>query len=123
MSVVRTHALPWIAVAAFGAMAAFRHELGAEPKEKVVAVTSQRFRYAPDHIVLKKGEPVVLELTSRDVLMGFNLAAFHLRADVMPGTIARVRFTPDKTGLFDFFCDIFCGTDHESMIGTIEVVE
>jgi len=30
---------------------------------------------------------------------------------------------PDKTGTFTFVCDIFCGTGHEEMDGTIEVTD
>ena len=95
----------------------------AAPAERVVAITSQRFDYSPTRIVLKKGEPVVLELTSRDVLMGLNLPAFHVRADMLPGTITRIRFVPNQVGIFEFVCDVFCGSGHELMAGTIEVVD
>ena len=33
----------------------------------------------------------------------------------------RVRFVPDRTGEFTFNCDIFCGTGHEEMAGTLTV--
>jgi cytochrome c oxidase subunit 2 len=122
MTSVRARDLVFIAVVAVvGAVSGWR-ALPAQPAEKVVAITAQRFRYAPDRIVLKRGEPVVLELTSADVLMGFNLAAFGLRADMIPGVVTRVRFVPDKTGVFEFFCDVFCGSGHELMAGSIEVV-
>jgi cytochrome c oxidase subunit 2 len=120
----RTHAWRLAAVVAVVAgLATSRLALEAEPGAKVVTIASQRFRYTPDRIVLKKGEPVILELTSSDVLMGFNLAAFHLRADIIPGKITRIRFTPDETGVFEFFCDVFCGGGHELMAGSIEVVD
>jgi hypothetical protein len=34
-----------------------------------------------------------------------------------------VRFVPDKVGVIAFFCDIFCGSGHEDMSGTITVVD
>jgi cytochrome c oxidase subunit 2 len=34
-----------------------------------------------------------------------------------------VRFTPDKVGRFNFHCDLFCGSGHEDMMGTLIVVE
>src|SRR3954467_8241175 len=77
----------------------------------------------PGELTLKKGEPVILELTSRDVRMGFNLPGFNLRADMVPDKVTRVRFVPDKTGTFTFVCDIFCGGGHEEMSGKLLVVE
>jgi len=112
----------WVVIVAIAGMAAVWRGL-AVPTENVVTITSQRFEYNPARIVLKKGEPVVLELTSRDVLMGFNLPEFDVRADMIPGTITRIRFVPDKTGVFDFVCDVFCGSGHELMEGTIEVID
>jgi len=95
----------------------------AQPKEKDIRIDAKRFDYTPGELTLKKGEAVILELTSRDVLMGFNLPDFNLRADMIPDKVTRVRFVPDKTGSFTFLCDIFCGTKHEEMHGRLTVVE
>ena len=95
----------------------------AKPKERVIRISAKRFDYTPGNLTLKKGEAVLLELTSKDVLMGFNLPGFNLRADIVPGKVTRVRFVPDKAGTFTFLCDIFCGTRHEEMNGRITVVD
>src|SRR5882724_3006939 len=95
----------------------------AQPKEKVIKITAKRFDYTPGNLTLKKGEAVVFEFTSKDVLMGFNLPDFNLRADIIPDKVTRVRFVPDKTGTFTFLCNIFCGTGHENMNGRITVVD
>ena len=95
----------------------------AEPKERVIRIDAKRFDYTPGELTLKKGEPVILELTSRDVLMGFNLPDFNLRADMVPDKVTRVRFVPDKTGSFTFLCDVFCGSKHEEMNGRLTVIE
>src|SRR5580765_2738436 len=94
----------------------------AQPKEKVIRIQAKRFSYTPGELTLKKGEPVVLELTSADVMMGFNLPDFNVRADVVPDKVTRVSFVPDKTGTFIFLCDIFCGDKHEEMHGQLTVV-
>jgi cytochrome c oxidase subunit II len=91
--------------------------------ERVIPITVKRFEYTPRDIRLKKGEPVVLEITSLDVPHGFNLPDFQLRADILPGQPARVRFVPDRTGTFTFRCDVFCGTGHEDLDGLITVSE
>ena len=90
-------------------------------QERVIRVAAKKFEFTPNDIELKKGEPVVLEFTTADVLMGFNAPDFKVRADIAPGQVARVRLAPDKAGDFDFFCDNFCGEGHETMSGTIRV--
>jgi len=91
--------------------------------ETVVKMTAKKFQYSPAQVTVKKGTPVVLELTSEDSKHGFNLPDFGVRADVKPGAVTRVTFTPDKTGTFTFACDVFCGSGHEDMSGTLVVVD
>lgn len=90
--------------------------------ENVVRIRTRKFEYLPAEVTLKLGVPVVFELTADDVTMGFNLPDFKLRADVIPGKVTRLPFTPDKTGTFDFYCDVFCGDGHEDMSGRMRVV-
>jgi len=96
--------------------------VAAQPKEKVIKIAAKRFTFTPEKITLKKGQPVVFELRTLDVFMGFNLPDFNVRADIIPDKVARVRFVPDKTGTFTFLCDVFCGDGHEKMSGQITVV-
>jgi cytochrome c oxidase subunit II len=93
------------------------------PAEREIHITAKNFAFTPDTIRLKKGEPVVLVLSSQDRKHGFSLRGFGIRADVNPGGSARLRFTPNKTGKFTFSCDIFCGEGHEEMTGTVIVTE
>ena len=95
----------------------------ARPAEKEIHITAKKFDFTPDTITLKKGEPVVLVISSQDRKHGFNLRAFGIREDVSPGGTARIRFTPNKTGKFTFSCDVFCGEGHEDMTGTMVVTE
>ncbi|MFO1351965.1 MAG: cupredoxin domain-containing protein [Gammaproteobacteria bacterium] len=96
---------------------------GAQPAEQVIKITAKRFDYTPAEVTVRKGVPVVLELTSTDILMGFNAPELGVRTDLMPGQTIRVRIVPPKTGRFTFFCDIFCGSGHEEMNGIIRVVD
>ena len=95
----------------------------AVPAERVIHITAKKFDFSPDSITLKKGEPVVFEISSADREHGFNLRAFGVRANISPGKVSRIRFTPDKTGKFTFSCDVFCGDGHEEMTGTVIVNE
>ena len=90
-------------------------------EERVIKVVARKFVFLPSEITLKLGEPVTLEFTAPEVVMGFSAPDLKLRADIIPGTPARVRFTPDKRGTFPFICDIFCGDGHEQMGGRIVV--
>ena len=91
------------------------------PKERVIKILARRFTFTPNQLTLKQGVPVILELSTADVVMGFSVPDFQTRADILPGKGARVRLVPDKVGTFVFLCDIFCGSGHETMSGVITV--
>lgn len=95
---------------------------GAQSGDKVIAVVARKFVFLPNRITLKRGEPVVLEFTAPEVVMGFNVPALKLRTDIVPGEVARLRLQPAQAGTFDFLCDIFCGDGHEGMTGQLIVV-
>ncbi len=88
---------------------------------RVIKVHARKFIFTPNHIALRVGEPVVFELTAQDVIMGFSVPDFGIRADLPPGQVVRVAATPKTAGTFAFLCDIFCGSGHETMNGVMEV--
>ena len=89
--------------------------------ERVIKISAERYEYSPATVTLKKGEAVILELTSEDRLHGFHIKELGVRADVLPGQPVRVRIVPDKVGTFPFTCDLFCGSGHGDMSGMIAV--
>src|SRR5512146_679261 len=89
--------------------------------EQIIKVSAKKFDFTPETIVLHRGVPVTLELTSLDRKHGFAAPELGIRVDVKPGAPTRVRIRPDKTGTFAFHCDVFCGDGHESMSGQIVV--
>ena len=117
----RTIAIAGLGLAAALGIAAFAVAQSSGP-ERIVQISAERYEYSPQRVVLKKGEPVILELTSEDRLHGFHVKPLGIRADVVPGHPVRVRVTPDKTGKFPFTCDLFCGSGHNDMGGIIEVI-
>jgi cytochrome c oxidase subunit II len=92
-------------------------------EEQVIHITAKKFAYSPNEIILKKGVPVVLELTSLDRVHGFRLTEFGIRADIKPGEITRVHLVPLQIGRFAFACDVFCGVDHDEMAAELVVVD
>ena len=98
------------------------YQVMAKPKEVVIKMTVKRFEFSRKTITLKKGVPVLIEITSLDVPHGFSVPDFNARAEiVMPGKATQIRFTPDKTGEFIYLCDVFCGDKHEELQGKLIV--
>ena len=93
----------------------------AAPAPRVIDVVAKKFEFVPGEIRVGRGEAVALRVTAPEVPMGFNLADFNLRADIVPGRVTTVQFTADKAGTFTFLCDVFCGSGHEDMSGTLVV--
>jgi cytochrome c oxidase subunit 2 len=88
-----------------------------------IEVSVKKFAYTPAEITLKKGEPVVLALTTEDVAHGLTFKELNLNAKVSKGKPAELAFTPDKGGDFVGHCSVFCGSGHGSMTLTLHVTE
>lgn len=97
--------------------------VAAQPAEQVVKILAKKFEFIPENVTLKRGVPVMLELTTADVAMGFDAPEFKARADIFPEKVTRLRILPERAGKFDYLCDVFCGSGHEEMGGTITVVD
>lgn len=69
------------------------------------------------------GRPVLLTMTSEDVIHSFYVPAFRVKQDVLPGRYTTLWFEATKTGRFHLFCAEYCGTQHSRMIGSIVVME
>jgi cytochrome c oxidase subunit 2 len=67
------------------------------------------------------GRPVVVELTSKDVIHSFGVPAMRVKQDAIPGTRATAWFTPTKEGEFEIVCSQLCGLGHHRMRGVIKV--
>ena len=104
-----------------GIASAFGAAVLAQPGERVVRIVARKFEYSPAEITLQKGVPVVLELTTEDVAMGFYAPDLKVDVEIVPGKVIRVRLVPEKAGSFDFSCNVFCGDGHEDMGGKIHV--
>ena len=66
--------------------------------------------------------PILLDMTSVDVLHSFYVPSFRVKRDVVPGMRSKISFTATKLGDFKLFCAEFCGTSHSRMRGTVRVV-
>lgn len=76
-----------------------------------------------NEIYAPSGEPVVLTMTSEDVIHSLFLPALRIKEDVLPGRYTYLWFTADKPGTYMLECAEFCGTAHSRMTGRIVVME
>lgn len=90
---------------------------------QVVKITASKFHFTPDRIVLAKGQPVTLQLTSADRTHGFMVRAFGIDTDIEPGKTTAITIRPEKPGTYTTICDHYCGLGHGGMKMTIVVEE
>jgi len=67
------------------------------------------------HVVVNK--PVVIKLSSKDVIHSFKVIAMRVTQDAIPGMRIPVHFTPTKVGIYQINCAQLCGQGHASMAG------
>ncbi len=93
----------------------------APQQTKEFTLTAKQWSFSPSKITVNKGDKVILHIKSIDVTHGFKLDAFGISKSLSPGKTVNVQFTADKTGTFSFFCNVFCGSGHGGMVGTLVV--
>ena len=75
-----------------------------------------------DDLVVPVGQPVVLRMTSEDVIHSFGLTEYRLKEDIMPGRITYMWFFPDKPLATKVVCVEFCGNSHSEMNAAVKAL-
>lgn len=75
-----------------------------------------------DILKVPAGRPVVLRMTSEDVIHSFFMPAHRVKEDLMPGRITYLWFYPKEVGKTFVTCAEFCGTNHSDMVADIITV-
>ncbi len=65
--------------------------------------------------------PVIIQLSSKDVIHSFGVPAMRVKQDATPGLVTPVWFTPTMAGQFEIACSQLCGLGHYRMLGVITV--
>jgi cytochrome c oxidase subunit 2 len=65
------------------------------------------------HVVVNR--PVIITITSKDVIHSFKVIAMRVTQDAIPGVPIPVHFTPTTVGLYQINCAQLCGNGHYSM--------
>jgi cytochrome c oxidase subunit 2 len=88
-----------------------------------INVVASKFQFDPPQITVKKGETVVIVLTSSDVTHGLKIPDLNVSETVKKGGESEITITPEKVGTFEGKCAHFCGKGHGSMKFAVNVVE
>jgi cytochrome c oxidase subunit 2 len=75
---------------------------------------ANRFRSA-NEIHIPVGRPVVVNVTSRDVIHSFWVPNLHGKRDLIPGYTTALWFQADRAGIYRGQCAEFCGYQHANM--------
>ncbi len=104
------------------------------PQDASLLGADNRFGIIPDHpdskddvippvndIHVPVNKPVIVKLTSMDVIHSFKLYNMRVNQDAIPGLMVPVHFTPTKIGKFMIVCAQLCGSSHYFMRGYFKV--
>lgn len=87
-----------------------------------------QFEYPNGHTTtgqmrVPKDRPVVLKVTSSDVMHNFGIPAMSLKTDAIPGQTTETWFVAEETGTYKAQCYELCGTGHSFMQANVIVME
>ena len=90
--------------------------------------TSRKSPHAADdittasEILLPVNRPVIVRLSSKDVIHSFGVPAMCVKQDAIPGMMIPVWFTPTRLGEYEIACSQLCGLGRSRMHGILRVV-
>ena len=108
-------------------------ELDKKDNQCVVNVTGQQWWWEYDYsgvcggveiktpivtageLVIPADTPVLLRITSRDVIHSFWIPKLNGKRDAVPGSLHTLRLQADEPGLYTGQCTEFCGLSHARM--------
>jgi cytochrome c oxidase subunit 2 len=70
-----------------------------------------------NQFVIPVGRPVIIHLSSKDVIHSLSLPQMRVKQDAIPGMSIQTWFTPVKTGKWEIVCAQLCGIGHYRMKG------
>src|SRR5437667_11208640 len=85
-----------------------------DPNAKDDIVTSNQLNLPVDR-------PVLVHLSSQDVIHSFGLYEMRVKQDVIPGLSIPVWFIPNRIGQYEIACSQLCGLGHFRMRGFVTI--
>ncbi|NOT46057.1 MAG: hypothetical protein HOP14_15775, partial [Acidobacteria bacterium] len=75
-----------------------------------------------NQLAMPVDRPVIVHLSSKDVIHSFALPEMRVKQDAIPGTLQTVWFTPTRIGSWEIVCSQLCGLAHYRMRGFYDVM-
>jgi cytochrome c oxidase subunit II len=118
----RLASIATICCALLGAFLLRAQDAGPAPQK--ITVKAKKYEFDPATIEVKVNQPVEITFESEDTKHGFEQKDLGIEKVVFDKDAPQtVKFTPTKTGTYQFKCAKFCGMGHSGMKGQIVVVE
>lgn len=106
--------------------------LNKEPDAVNVEVVGQRYVWTynyPDEniegastLVIPKGRPVYLNVTSTDWIHSFHVPELGLKQDAIPNQHHAIKTKVTEEGTYQVYCAEYCGVGHSNMLSEVRVV-
>ncbi len=74
-----------------------------------------------NQLALPVDKPVLVQLSSKDVIHSFGLNEMRVKQDAVPGLEIPVWFIPNRIGDFEITCSQLCGLGHYRMRGFVNI--
>jgi cytochrome c oxidase subunit II len=74
-----------------------------------------------NQLTLPVNRPVLVHLSSKDVIHSFGLFEMRVKQDVVPGLDMPVWFIPNRIGDYEITCSQLCGLGHYRMRGFVNI--
>lgn len=91
------------------------------PNEYRAVVVARMFMYQPTTLTVPVGATVHFEVTSPDVVHGFEIPGTNVNLMVVPGHITEYTATFHNKADHIIVCNEYCGSGHQAMLGRLVV--
>jgi mono/diheme cytochrome c family protein/plastocyanin len=92
---------------------------------EIAALAPENGGFSPDVVRAEVGETITLRFAADDVTHGIAIGP-GLSIDlghIDPGHVGEVTVTPEAPGIYTYYCNTWCSTDHWRMRGILEVID
>lgn len=88
-----------------------------------ITLTARKFKFSRPTIIVQKGQPVRLTVTSTDVEHGFAIKELKIKERIEAKQSKVIMFKPEQSGRFRYYCSVYCGDGHDDMTGELVVTD
>jgi heme/copper-type cytochrome/quinol oxidase subunit 2 len=93
----------------------------APPQERHITLSARSFAFEPGTVRVNRGDTVIVNLESTDVVHGLYVDGYGVSTQAEPGRPGQLTFVAARSGAFRFRCNVACGNLHPFMIGKLVV--